>query len=417
MSDLRQGLVQLWPGLLRWLKVFQSSRHLAVVLPAFFLLGSCGTPAPERAVAIGEAWAGPATLALHGEVDLKSAVTGNARHGEHLEIIGQRRRWYKVRTGRGAEGWVDDRQLMDGNQMKRLEGLAKETSGRPSQGVATTFDSLNVHSEPNRLSASFVQVKEGEKFDVISHRVQAKGPLPRRQLLPRKAKALPAARKPKKEPSVPPPPPPQPPPLPQDWVALSKQVARVAEEDLPPVARDDWTLIRTQSGQSGWVLTSRVYMSIPDEVAQYAEGHRITSYFSLGKTTTNDGEKDIWLWTTSESLGRDYDFDGYRVFGWNLRRHRYETSFIQRRVTGFFPVQVSPEKFSVCLEKVDDTMTRKRYGLVGNSIRPMGEEGCERPASVLDHTSEAKIETRQAAPPAKSLLDQIKERWKKLTAK
>lgn len=95
---------------------------------------------------------------------------------------------------------------MDGNQMKRLEVLAKETSGLPSQGSATTFDSLNVHSEPNRLSASFVQVKEGEKFDVISHRVQAKGPLPKRQLLPRKAKALPAARKPKKEPSVPPPP-------------------------------------------------------------------------------------------------------------------------------------------------------------------------------------------------------------------
>lgn len=188
------------------------------------------------------------------------------------------------------------------------------------------------------------------------------------------------------------------------------------------MARDDWTLIRTRSGQSGWVLTSRVYMSIPDEVAQYAEGHRITSYFSLGKTTTIDGEKDIWLWTTSASLGRDYDFDGYRVFGWNLRRHRYETSLIQRRVTGFFPVHVSlenvsPEKFSVCIEKADGTMSRKRYGLVGNSVRSMGEEGCDRPASVMDHTSEAKIETRPLAPPAKSLLDQIKERWKKMTAK
>ncbi len=395
----------------------RSCRHLFAAFPALLFLSSCGAPQPERAPAIGEAWAGPATLALHREVDLKSPVTGNAKHGEQLEIVGQRRRWYRVRTPSGAEGWVDDRQLMDNDQMKRLLALAKETADLPSQGVATTFDSLNVHSEPNRLSASFVQVKEGEKFDVIAHRVQAKGPLPKRQLLPRKPKAPAAPKKQKKEPSVPPPPPPQPPPLPQDWVALSKQIARVPDEDLPPVARDDWTLIRTKSGQSGWVLTSRVYMSIPDEVAQYAEGHRITSYFSLGKTPTKDGDKDIWLWTTAESLGQDYDFDGYRVFAWNLRRNRYETSFIQRRLRGFFPVRAANEKFSVCLEKADGAMTRKRYGLVGYSVRGMGEEGCERPASVLDGPTEPKIQTRQQAPVEKSLLDQLKDRWRKLTSK
>src|SRR6202030_973377 len=97
-------------------------------------------------------------------------------------------------------------------------------------------------------------------------------------------------------------PPPAPPVPPQDWVALSKERARTPEEDLAPTATDDWTLIRKQSGESGWVLSSRLYMAMPDEVAQYAEGHRITSYFSLGKIRDGDQQKDIWLWTTAGTL-------------------------------------------------------------------------------------------------------------------
>ena len=39
---------------------------------------------------------------------------------------------------------------------------------------------------------------------------------------------------------------------------------------------DDWNLVRTLDGKVGWVLTRPLSMAIPDEVAQYAEGHRIT---------------------------------------------------------------------------------------------------------------------------------------------
>ena len=42
-------------------------------------------------------------------------------------------------------------------------------------------------------------------------------------------------------------------------------------------------------------------MGIPDEVAQYAEGHRIVSYFALGETQDGDQKKTTWLWTTVES--------------------------------------------------------------------------------------------------------------------
>ncbi len=253
----------------RWLPIIAAAAALS--------LTSCSA-GPERQPSIGEAFAGPATLNLRKDIDAKAAAVGTAHHGERLEIIAKHRRWYRVRTKKGVEGWADDRELLDTGQMKRLKDLSKETAGLPSQGAASTFGALNVHTEPNKLAPSFLQVKEGEKFDVIAHRVLARTALPKRELVPPKPKVKPEKKI--KKSSVPPPPDPPAPALPIDWVALSKERSRAPEEEMPEAANDDWTLIRTHDGQSGWVLTGRIYLAIPDEVAQYAEGHRITSYFS-----------------------------------------------------------------------------------------------------------------------------------------
>ena len=322
---------------------------------------------------------GSATLTVRKDIDTKSAGVAVLHHGDQLEILGQRRLWYRVRTARGVEGWTDDRQLLDSAQMARLRKLAEQTAGLPSQGKATTYDVLNVHTEPNRNSPSFVQVKEKETFDVIAHRVVEKAAKqPRRQLIQARPKsALMSKKKATSKSGVPPPPAPAAPAPPTDWIALSKERGVAADADTPPAAQDDWTLIRVSDGQSGWVLTSRVYMSIPDEVAQYAEGHRIASYFSIGSVDDNGERKDIWLWTTAESLGQDHDFDGYRVFTWNGKRHRYETAYIQRRERGYLPVIAKPGEFSVCVEDKTGARVRKLYTLVGNSVRPAGVRPCE----------------------------------------
>lgn len=331
---------------------------------------------PQDASVIGHAWAGPAALKLHKEIDPKSLTVATVHHGERLEIIGQRRRWYRVRTAAGAEGWTSDRELLDAAQMNRLKALAAETNGLPSQGVATTFSALNVHTEPSRQSPSFVQIKEKEKVDVITHRVSERSAtLEKRELVLPRPKVEKKTKE--KKSSVPAPPAPAAPPPPSDWQELSKQ-GEPPPEDTPHGPVDDWTLIRIDNGESGWVLTSGLYMAIPDEVAQYAEGHRITSYFSIGKVRDGDTNKDIWLWTTSEGLGENHDFDGYRVFTWSLRHHRYETAYIQRREVGFFPVIAKQGEFSVCLEQPDGSRVRKQFRLVDTSVRLAGVTGCTR---------------------------------------
>src|ERR1700710_471479 len=158
---------QVFPPLMQGFRTFWI---IGAVVIALSTLSACRS-SPDREDAIGTAYAGPATLNLHQDIDTKSSTVTIVHHGDKLEIIGRKRRWYRVRSPKGIEGWTSDRELLDTAQMQRLRALAAETAGLPSQGVATTFSDLNVHTEPNRQSPSFVQVKEKEKVDVILHRV------------------------------------------------------------------------------------------------------------------------------------------------------------------------------------------------------------------------------------------------------
>src|SRR5207248_11701940 len=147
----RQGLKSSGPKQFRVLTSFFMapfrSVRISAGIAAAIALSACSSSS-ERASRIGEAYAGPATLNLHQDIDSKSATVAVVHHGDKLDIVGQRRRWYKVRTPKGVEGWTSDRELLDTAQMSRLRGLAADTARLPSQGSATTFGLLNVHSAP-----------------------------------------------------------------------------------------------------------------------------------------------------------------------------------------------------------------------------------------------------------------------------
>jgi hypothetical protein len=244
------------------------------------LLTGCGQQQQQIAPGVAEAFAGPARLPIRQDIDTKSAVIATVNHGDRLEVLQRRRRFVKVRTAARVEGWTEDRNLLSLEELEGLKGLSEQSKAAPSQGVATTYETLNVHTEPDRQSPSFLQVKEGEKVDVIGHRVtprvatRAAAPPPP----PPVTKARPKkSKKEKKAGDIPPPPMPIAPKPPADWLELSKLGAPASaggsRAESKPVPMDDWSLIRNAAGQSGWVLTRRLFMAIPDEVAQYAEGH------------------------------------------------------------------------------------------------------------------------------------------------
>jgi hypothetical protein len=167
----------------------------------------------------------------------------------------------------------------------------------------------------------------------------------------------------------------------------------------PPVL-EDWSLIRTKDGKVGWVLARNLYMSIPDEVAQYAEGQRISSYFDLGVVQDDEkGPKHHWLWTTS-SQAQAFDFDRFRVFYWNRRRHRYETSYRQRDLVGYFPVEVesapgdAPRHFSLIVQDTDGKYFKKTFLFDGTRVHLASSEAYE-PQSTGGPTKAAALEVEK----------------------
>lgn len=399
-------------------------RLLPLALGLLFLSG-CNHD-PNRATVLGEGYVGPMTLNLRAELAVKAATVATVKHGDRLEIVQRRRRFARVRTPNGIEGWVDGRQLMSAEQMEELKKRAAEFAHAPSMGRATVHDALNVHTEPNRQAPSFDRIPEQGSVDVVAQklapRVAYEPPAP-----PPAPKPAPKKRPAKeKEAKLPPPPMPPAPEPPDDWLQLSKtdfEGEQKPEEtnpkpvEKPPVRLDDWTMVRTKEGKVGWVLTRALVMAIPDEVAQYAEGARITSYFSLGTVMDDGQEKHNWLWTTLSNTGQRHQFDGLRVFTYNVRRHRYETAYIERNLKGYYPVQAFPNgikgggapAFTAVVEENDGQVNKRIYEFQGYRYRLTGREPWKlAPESPAD--APEPVNVASAPPPEKSTLGKIKQK-------
>jgi hypothetical protein len=409
----------------------RSINKISLVAALLVWTGCRSGPAGHgHAPAIGQAFVGPATLKIHGDISLQSPTVATVKHGERLEILARRRSLIHVRTPGGVEGWTETHQLLAASDMASLQELAERASKMPSQGQASSYSDLNAHTQPSRAAPSFLQIRTGEKFDVL-----ATIPLPRTDL-PRAPLVFPAPKKaPKKEESkgkVPPPPMPKPPPPPADWLELSgrdpDEPAPEPEEpaERPPATLDYWSLVRVATGQAGWVFTRYVSMAIPDEVAQYAEGHRIVSYFSLGQLTDHDERRTIWLWTTVASGVHDYDFDSFRVFVWSFRHHRYETSHVERNLEGYLPVLAKPAgaarqtdpSFSLCMVNREDRRVRREYVLSAGRIHLVSESDCPAVAPVYTPPTASGVAAAAAtpaAPPPQNFFQRLKNRWKAIT--
>ena len=95
----------------------------------------CGcAKGPPRAKPIGEAFVGPALLKIRNDIPLQSAAVTTVKHGDRLEVLQTRRRFLRVRTPSGVEGWTDERQLLAAGDMVALKELTAHAAKLPSQG-------------------------------------------------------------------------------------------------------------------------------------------------------------------------------------------------------------------------------------------------------------------------------------------
>lgn len=267
---------------------------------------------------------------LRDRVAAVSNRTGEVTNGQRLVVLERDRRFVKVRTPDGAVGWMEARLTADQGVADQFEALRQAHLHDPVVAKATARDDVYLHVAPGRKTERFYRLAEGDGVSLLE-RASVPKPLP-----PGAAMAEAAAEK----------------------VTAGKGRAKkgaVEESAAPPPVMEDWWLARDAKGETGWIYSRLIDVSVPDTLERYAEGQRIVGAYVLthvddpesgmidnGQTVTSIPEYVTGV--ASWKSGLPYDFDEVRVFIWNVKKHRYETSLRERNFEGYLPLTLGMKK-------------------------------------------------------------------------
>lgn len=245
-------------------------------------------------------------------------------NGQPLEVIEHGRRFLKTKTSKGEVGWIEDHMVIDQATYDQFAALGQQHAHDPVVATAVLRDDLYLHVKPGRETERFYLLPENEKLQLLI-RASVPKPEPPQGLLPT--------------------------PHPTAATAKGKKAGSSGSAKAePPAPMEDWWLVRDSRGQVGWMLSRRLDVDVPNEIAGYSEGQKIVGAYVL--TKVHDPESSLpdnmvpeyVSVTNAYKDGLPYDFDQVRVFTWNVKKHRYETAYRQRNLEGLLPVAVSETK-------------------------------------------------------------------------
>jgi SH3-like domain-containing protein len=293
-----------------------------VVLSACVVIGLGGCSRLRPKPAVQYVYVTAKQTFLRDRVAAVSNRTATVENGDKLQVLEHGRRFVRVQTAKGEQGWIDEKTVATQEIFDQFEGLKQKHKDDPAVASAVVRDEVYLHAAPGRDTERFYRLAEGEKLKLLTRATLPK-PLPPGT----RAVAKPAAAAPEK-------------------TAPAKGAKVQTPDAPPPPAMEDWWLVRDSKGDTGWLLSRMMDVDAPDSITRYAEGQRIVGAYIL--TTVNDPEaeqddKNIPIYVTVMSpykAGLAYDFDQVRVFTWSLKKHRYETGFRDRNIEGYLPVTI-----------------------------------------------------------------------------
>jgi SH3-like domain-containing protein len=251
--------------------------------------------------------------ALRDQVAAIYNRVGNVKNGERVEVVDREKRFARVRTSAGIEGWIEQRFLVDQKTFDGLQKLTQENQNDPVQAPGILRNETNLHVAPGRDTEHLYQLLTGAKVSILQRATAEK-----------KSGAESAGKATAGRP------------------AAATQGMKAAAG---PVL-EDWWLVRDDQRRVGWVLARMVDVDAPLDIAQYAEGQRFVAFFALDEVA--DGPKKIPQYLcllTDPHDGLPYDYDQLRVFTWNVRKHRYETAYREHGLNGVLPVTITKRDF------------------------------------------------------------------------
>ena len=285
--------------------------------------------------------------------------TGSVRNGDRVVVLERGKRWERVRNAAGEEGWLQDRYLVGENVFGTFQQMYHDHQNDPAQARGVLRSDFRLHVAPGRDTDRLFLIKEGDKVDLLQRTTVARAatsnppPLLQSGSSEEKQDVSDAAKEDEKEykgpEKAPSPPAPLKKPIPQEKLTGKEKVRHDKMlAAAPSVPMEDWWLVRTAPGHSGWILARMIDVDVPLEIAQYAEGQRIVAFFPLTAVHDSALNKDVPYYLvlmTEAKDGMPFDYNQVRIFSWNNRKHRYETAYRQRNVFGLLPVSVGKETF------------------------------------------------------------------------
>jgi hypothetical protein len=284
-------------------KVFWQARFstsVFVLLTALLFLPACGR---GRGRVLEVVYVSAPQASLRDRVAAVYSKTGTVKNGDRVSVIDREKRFVKVRTAEGVEGWLEQRYIITQQVFDSFQKLSQDHANDPLQAMGTTRNDTNLHIEPGRETEHLYQLPAASKVSILARGTAEKAGV------------------------------------------TSNPLAKKDGKPGGPLL-EDWWLVRDAQNHAGWLLARMVDLDVPLEIAQYAEGQRFMAFFVLNEVQDGDKRVPQYLAMLSESKdGQPFDFDKVHVFTWNVKRHRYETAYRERNLNGVLPVTVTHEDF------------------------------------------------------------------------
>jgi uncharacterized protein YgiM (DUF1202 family) len=255
----------------------------AVVLLTLLLINSCA-PHPEPILDQATVVAKNTSLRMRNSSTSRTLRVLDT--GDKVSVLERQDNWYRVRFNDEIEGWMEESTVVTNSTLNRIQSLVSASEGQTPQNTAVVREQANFRIDPGRNTSIIRRLESGTKVEVID-----------RVTTPRPGSDS---------------------------------------------AWDIWVKVRPSPTEVGWVFGGLLDFDIPAEVAGYSEGYVYTAVKMINRVNDSIAGPVNWYVVGEHKNGMDphLDFDGIRVFTWNMKRHRYETAYRAKGLRGVYPIEI-----------------------------------------------------------------------------
>lgn len=269
--------------------------------------------------AIGEATVNTEHASLRVKNSSTSRTIQVMEPGDHVQILERQDRWYRVRVA-DIEGWMEVSTLVTDAMKKQIQEVVDSARNLVTQNTGVLTQGANLRLEPGRSTSVLKRLEARSSVEVLE-----------RKTLPR---------------------------------------------DDAPGKSDVWLKVRSGPKEVGWLLSSFVEFSVPEEIAQYNEDLAYAAVKTVNQVEDPIAGTIKWyvVGERKPPVDPNLDFNGIRVFTWSKGNHRYETAFRKRDLRGVYPLEVGKQggnpTFRVYELSADgSTKTARDFVMLGVIVR------------------------------------------------